>query len=128
MTNLNGMKYKGDCSQPMGICVKTNLGRMVLPSSNCSCAAGAPQGRVTLPPIVWIVMGLGVLLYSWLSNLSAFKLALANGVFGSFITDFANLFLVLNVFGVILLLGAVYEFHRRKLELEAKRPLLTCEQ
>lgn len=127
MTGLN-LKFKGECSQPMGICVKTNLGRMVLPSSNCSCAAGAPQGRITLPPIIWIVMGIGVLLYAWLSNYSEFSMALNNGAISGFLTDLANLFLALNIFGIILLLGAGYELHRRKMELEAKRPLLTCEQ
>lgn len=115
-------------SQPMGICVKTGLGRMVLPSSNCSCAKGVGPGRLSVPPIVWIVMAIGILLYTWISGFNELSEAWQAGLTGAFIMDLGNLFLVLNILAVIFLWGAGYEFSKRKRELEERRASLSCEQ
>ena len=126
---MQGLRFKpDDCTQPGGICVKTSLGQMVLPSTNCSCAKGMGPGRVTIPPIVWIVVGLGVLLYAWLNNWTILSLAWQTGQMGNFVMDLANLFLALNFFGLVLLWGAYYEYAKRKKELDERRPSLSCEQ
>ncbi len=124
---MQGLRFKSDCNQPMGICVKSGLGHMVLPSTNCSCAQGLGPGRVSVPPIMWILFAIGVLLYAWLSNLSGLSVAWHAGKLGEFIMDLPNLFLALNLFGLVFIWGARYEYVKRKEEIEERKPNLSCE-
>ena len=104
---------------------------MVLPSTACDCVKDFGPGRMSLPPLMWFVVGLGVLAYVWLSNIGMIgELLQLSGISGflSMLMDFGNLFLVLNILGLITLWGGFYELRKRKIELEAKKPFMTCEQ
>ncbi|MDR1396218.1 MAG: hypothetical protein LBJ14_00560 [Desulfarculales bacterium] len=117
-----------ECKMP--VCTKTSVGQLVLPSTNCHCVQDFGPGRMSLPPVIWFGLGLGILAYIWLNNLSLIGLAWRNGGWNemaALLTDLSNLLLALTLFSLIMLWGGIYELRKRRQELASRRPFLLCE-
>ncbi|MDR2077071.1 MAG: hypothetical protein LBP61_09130 [Desulfovibrio sp.] len=117
-----------ECKMP--ICTKTAAGRLLLPSANCHCAQNLGPGRMSLPPLIWFLLALGMLAYAWFTNLTPLQAAWQSGgwkALGALAADAGNLFLPLNLFALFVFGGGMYELRKRRQELEARRPFMSCE-
>jgi hypothetical protein len=117
-----------DCK--MAVCTKTAIGQLLLPSTNCHCVQDLGPGRMSLPPLIWFIMGLGLLAYIWISNLALLQAAWHSGgwsALAGLASDLGNLLLPCSLFALLIISGGLYELRKRQQELTARRPFLLCE-
>jgi len=113
------------CENPLGLCVKSDLGRLVLPKAQCGCGSSLGSARISLPPIFWFSVGAGAMVYALASNWT--DLAQAWGQeglagLGRVVLAFSNSLFILSGIGVLLVLGGVRELVLRKKGLENQQP------
>jgi hypothetical protein len=85
---------------------------------------------MSLPPLIWFILGLGILAYIWLAQWGAILAAWEAGgwpALGRLAADLSNLLLPCTLFALLIIGGGLYELYKRQQELAERRPFLLCE-